>query len=44
LVEASIAWCREQGYRSMTLNASDAGRSLYESMGFKAGNQMSLRL
>ncbi len=44
LVEASITWCREQGFQSMTLNASDAGRSLYESLGFKPGNQMSLRL
>lgn len=44
LVEASIIWCREQGYSSLSLNASQAGKPLYESLGFKMGNQMRLKI
>jgi len=44
LVETAVAWCRDQGFSSLTLSASNAGRPLYESMGFRPTNQMSLKL
>jgi GNAT superfamily N-acetyltransferase len=44
LMEQMIEWCRVQGYAGVTLHASDAGRSLYTSMGFVATNEMRLRL
>lgn len=44
LVREMIAWCRAQGMRYLYLHASDAGRSLYESMGFIANNEMRLAL
>jgi len=45
LMETMLAWCREQGHARVTLHASDDGRSLYESLGFKApGNEMRLVL
>jgi GNAT superfamily N-acetyltransferase len=30
------AWCRQQGISSIALNASEPGRSLYDSMGYQA--------
>ncbi|MDD5766275.1 MAG: GNAT family N-acetyltransferase [Candidatus Marinimicrobia bacterium] len=42
LMEIMINWCREQGFGSVSLHASDAGRHLYESMGFKPTNEMRL--
>jgi len=39
-----IGWLREQGFRSVVLHASDAGRHLYETMGFQPTNEMRLRL
>jgi len=44
LMQAMIEWCRSEGYHSVSLHASEAGRSLYESMGFRQTNEMSLRL
>jgi GNAT superfamily N-acetyltransferase len=44
LVETAVAWCREEGFDRLSLNASTAGRSLYESMGFGPTKQMSLKL
>lgn len=44
LMEAMIEWCRSEGYGSVSLHASTAGRPLYESMGFQPTNEMSLRL
>jgi GNAT superfamily N-acetyltransferase len=43
IMEAMILWCREQGYNSVSLHASDAGRHLYESLGFVPTNEMRLR-
>ena len=43
IMEAMILWCREQGYNSVSLHASDAGRHLYESLGFMPTNEMRLR-
>ena len=44
LLETMIAWCRREGFARVTLHASDHGRHLYESLGFEASNEMSLRL
>jgi|SRR5579884_2116941 len=40
----AIEWCREQGCVSVRLRASAAGRPLYESLGFVAGDEMVLDL
>jgi ribosomal protein S18 acetylase RimI-like enzyme len=39
-----IGWLREQGFRSVVLHASDAGRHLYETLGFQPTHEMRLRL
>jgi len=39
-----ISWCRENGFTSVGLHASDEGRSLYEELGFKPTNEMRLDL
>jgi GNAT superfamily N-acetyltransferase len=44
LMEKMIAWCREQGYKTVSLHASDEGRPLYESLGFKPTNELRLTL
>jgi GNAT superfamily N-acetyltransferase len=44
LVQAMIDWSRAEGMRYLYLHASDAGRPLYESMGFIANNEMRLAL
>jgi GNAT superfamily N-acetyltransferase len=38
-----LAWVKQQGLRSVNLHASDAGRPLYEQLGFEATNEMRLR-
>jgi GNAT superfamily N-acetyltransferase len=44
IVEAAVAWCRDQGFATVFLHASAAGRHLYEEMGFEPSNEMRLRL
>lgn len=44
LTRAMVEWCREQGFRSVYLHASDQGRPLYESLGFTASSEMRLEL
>jgi GNAT superfamily N-acetyltransferase len=44
LMHTVIDWCRGQGLASVQLHASDAGRPLYEALGFKATNEMRLTL
>ena len=44
LMEAMIAWCRENGFVSVGLHASDQGRPLYEQLGFEPTNEMRLKL
>jgi hypothetical protein len=39
-----IQWLKEQGFSSVSLHASDAGRHLYETLGFIPTNEMRLRL
>ena len=41
---AVIAWCRDEGLRSLSLHASDFGRALYEELGFRPTNEMRLYL
>ena len=44
VLESIIGWCREQGFGSLMLHASDAGRPLYEALGFERTNEMKLAL
>jgi ribosomal protein S18 acetylase RimI-like enzyme len=44
LTRTCIEWCREQGFPSVTLHASQFGRGLYESLGFEQTNEMRLKL
>jgi GNAT superfamily N-acetyltransferase len=44
ILEATIEWCRERGLSTVSLHASDAGRPLYASMGFRPTNEMRLEL
>jgi GNAT superfamily N-acetyltransferase len=40
VIENAMDWCRGHGVEVMVLHASDAGRPLYEAMGFAATNEM----
>ena len=42
LMKKMIAWCRGDGFCSVALHASEEGRALYESLGFKPTNEMRL--
>jgi GNAT superfamily N-acetyltransferase len=42
IMGALLDWCREQGFASVSLHASDAGRPLYEQLGFRPSNEMRL--
>jgi GNAT superfamily N-acetyltransferase len=44
LLHTIIDWTRQQGFTTVFLHASDAGRPLYESLGFVANNEMKLQL
>lgn len=44
LMQAILEWCRAEGMRDLYLHASDEGRALYESLGFKPTNEMRLTL
>jgi GNAT superfamily N-acetyltransferase len=44
LMDAMVAWCRAEGFGSVSLHASVEGRPLYESMGFEPTNEMRLKL
>lgn len=44
LMNEMIRWCRENGFTYVSLHASDAGRPLYEKLGFKPANEMRLEL
>jgi GNAT superfamily N-acetyltransferase len=44
LMRTILDWCRENGIQTVALQASDEGRPLYESLGFKSTNEMRLKL
>ena len=44
LMEAILLWCRENGIDVVILHASPDGKRLYESLGFKASNEMRIQL
>ena len=44
LMEIMIAWCKQEGFGSVLLHASDEGRPLYEALGFVPTNEMRLKL
>jgi GNAT superfamily N-acetyltransferase len=43
ITEALIRWCRENGFHSVSLHASEYGRALYEKLGFRPTNEMRLK-
>ena len=44
LVRKAIAWARQNGFSTLWLHASKAGRPIYSSMGFLQTNEMKLDL
>ena len=44
MAEALVGWCKENGFQSVALHASEYGRSLYEKLGFRPTNEMRLKL
>jgi GNAT superfamily N-acetyltransferase len=44
LMEAMLAWCRDEGLATVSLHASEEGRPLYASLGFEPTNEMRLTL
>lgn len=44
LVEHALGWCRANGLSTVILHASDAGRPLYQSMGFRPTSEMRMIL
>ena len=44
LMRIILKWCQERGIHSIMLHASDAGRPLYEKLGFTARNEMRIEL
>ncbi len=44
ILQAMVAWCRQEGFASVVLHASAQGRAHYEAMGFKVTNEMRLDL
>jgi GNAT superfamily N-acetyltransferase len=44
LMQTMIDWCRSEGFAHVDLHASDQGRPLYETFGFKPTTEMRLDL
>ena len=44
LMDHALAWCRANRLSTVILHASDAGRPLYQSMGFQASTEMRMIL
>ncbi len=43
IVKRALKWSREHGYDRLILHASEAGRPLYQSLGFEPTNEMRLK-
>lgn len=43
IMQTTLAWVKQQGFRAVNLHASPEGRPLYEKLGFEATNEMRLR-
>lgn len=44
ITKALIEWCKQNGFQSVALHASEYGRSLYQGLGFRSTNEMRLKL
>jgi GNAT superfamily N-acetyltransferase len=44
IMSTILDWLRQSGFQYVSLHASDAGRPLYDALGFEATNEMRLRL
>jgi len=44
LMQTAMDWCRNNAVDTVILHASDAGRPIYEAMGFRATNEMRISL
>jgi GNAT superfamily N-acetyltransferase len=44
LMDAMIAWCRDNHFTNVSLHASEEGRPLYEKLGFQPTDEMRLKL
>lgn len=44
LMQVMLDWCRAEGFRTVSLHASQAGRPLYQSIGFQPTNEMRITL
>ena len=44
VMDLMVEWCRSEGFGTILLHASEEGRPLYESLGFKPTNEMRLML
>ena len=42
IMETIVDWCRDEGFKVVSLHASPFGRPLYESLGFEPSNEMRL--
>lgn len=40
IVQSALKWCKERGYERVNLHASEAGKPLYESLGFSPTTEM----
>ena len=44
IVEAAMEWCRKEGYRTLSLHASNMGEGVYKRLGFKPTSEMRVQL
>jgi GNAT superfamily N-acetyltransferase len=44
VVQTILGWCGQEGFAFVNLHATEAGRPLYQSLGFKDSNEMKLLL
>ncbi len=44
IVQGALNWCKERGYERVSLHSSEAGKPLYESLGFSTTTEMRAKL